>query len=152
MYKNEFRDHACFLLLVLSVKIQIVIHIIFQIVRNSIIAEYTQLRRVGTAANYKVLHNHISAQLLLSKHRHSKKPTGAKSQPVTSQGYLQSKDIDRIISIYSFRDLLAGTKFKTISLWYQLQQNPSIIKGNKYCPSKYSYQFKFYVIVIYRIH
>ena len=82
-----------------------------------IIAEYTQPRRVGTAANYKVLHNHISAQLLLSKHRHSKKPTGAKSQPVTSQGYLQSKDIDRIISIYSFRDLLAGMKFKTIQIF-----------------------------------
>ena len=81
-----------------------------------IIAEYTQPRRVGTAANYKVLHNHISAQLLLSKHRHSKKPTGTKSQPVTSQGYLQSKDIDRILSIYSFRDLLAGVKFETIQI------------------------------------
>ena len=68
---------------------------------------------MGTAANYKVLHNHISAQLLLSKHRHSKKPTGAKSQPVTSQGYLQSKDSDRIRGIYSFRHLLAGTKFET---------------------------------------
>ena len=67
---------------------------------------------MGTAANYKVLYNHISAQLLLTKHRHSKKPTGAKSQPVTSQGYLQSKDIDRILSIYSFRDLPAGVKFK----------------------------------------
>ena len=44
----------------------------------------------------------ISAQLLLSKHRHSKKPTGAKSQQVTSQGYLQSKDIDRILIIYIF--------------------------------------------------
>ena len=44
----------------------------------------------------------ISAQLLLSKHRHSKKPTGAKSQQVTSQGYLQSKDIDRILIIYFF--------------------------------------------------
>ena len=72
---------------------------------------------MGTAANYKVLHNHISAQLLLSKHRHSKKPTGAKSQPVTSQGYLQSKDIDRILSIYPFfRDLLAGVEFETIQI------------------------------------
>ena len=69
---------------------------------------------MGTAANYKVLHNHISAQLLLSKHRHSKKPTGAKSQSVTSQGYLQSTDIDRILGIYSFRDLFAGTKFEMI--------------------------------------
>ena len=41
-------------------------------VKNQIIAEHTQLRRVGTAANYKVLRNHISVQLLLSKHRHSK--------------------------------------------------------------------------------
>ena len=45
-----------------------------------IIAEHTQPRCVGTAADYKVLHNHISAQLLLSKHRHSKKPTGTKNQ------------------------------------------------------------------------
>ena len=37
-----------------------------------IIAEHTQSRRVGTAVNYTVLRNHISAQLLLSKHRHSK--------------------------------------------------------------------------------
>ena len=37
-----------------------------------IIAEHTQPQHVGTAANYKVLHNHISAQFLLSKHRHSK--------------------------------------------------------------------------------
>ena len=70
---------------------------------------------MGTAANYKVLHNHISAQLLLSKHRHSKKPTGIKSQPVTSQGHLQSKD--RILGIYSFRDLLAGAKFETIQIF-----------------------------------
>ena len=73
---------------------------------------------MGTAANYKVLHNHISAQLLLSKHRHSKKPTGTKSQSVTSQRYLQSKDIDKILSIYSFRDLLAGTKFETIQIFH----------------------------------
>ena len=44
----------------------------------------------------------ISAQLLLGKHRHSKKPTGAKSQQVTSQGYLQSKDINRILIVYFF--------------------------------------------------
>ena len=72
---------------------------------------------MGTAANYKVLHNHISAQLLLSKHRHSKKPTGAKSQPVTSQGHLQSKDTDRILFVYIFRDLLAGAKFETIQIF-----------------------------------
>ena len=95
MYKNEFQHHACFSLLVLSVKIQIVIHIIFQ---NSqleiqIIAEYTQLQRVGTAANYKVLHNHISAQLLLSKHRHSKKPTGDKSQELHHKGIYNQKTL-----------------------------------------------------------
>ena len=72
---------------------------------------------MGTAANYKVLHNHISAQLLLSKHRHGKKPTGAKSQSVTSQRYLQSKDIDKILSIYSFQDLLAGAKFEMIQIF-----------------------------------
>ena len=33
----------------------------------------------------------ISAQLLLSKHRHSKKPTGTNANKVTSPGYLQSK-------------------------------------------------------------
>ena len=60
----------------------------------------------------------ISAQLLLGKHRHSKKSTGAKSQQVTSQRYyLQSKDIDRIL-IVSFRDLLAGAKFETIQIFH----------------------------------
>ena len=66
-------------------------HIPIRQLKIQIIAEYTQPQHEGTAANYKVLHNHISAQLLLSKHRHSKKPTDAKSQPVTSQGYLQIK-------------------------------------------------------------
>ena len=116
--RNEFRCKACFSLLVLSVRNSNcdTSHIPNSQLKIQIIAENTQPRRVGTAANYKVLHNHISAQLLLSKHRHSKKPTGAKSQPVTSQGYLQSKDIDRILSIYSFRDLLAGVKFETIQI------------------------------------
>ena len=59
----------------------------------------------------------MSAQLLLNKHRHSKKPTGAKKPRVTSQGYLQSKDIDRILGIYSFRDLLAGAKFEMIQIF-----------------------------------
>ena len=59
----------------------------------------------------------ISAQLLLGKHRHSKKPTGAKSQQVTSQGYLQSKDINRILIVISFRDLLAGAKFEMIQIF-----------------------------------
>ena len=56
---------------------------------------------MGTAANYEVLHNHISAQLLLSKHS-TVEPTGTKSQPVTSQRYLKSKDSYRILGIYSF--------------------------------------------------
>ena len=61
----------------------------------------------------------ISAQLLLGKHRHSKKPTSTKSQQVTSQGYyLQSKDIDRILIVYFFRDLLAGTKFEMIQIFH----------------------------------
>ena len=60
----------------------------------------------------------ISAQLLLGKHRHSKKPTCAKSQQVTSQGYyLQSKDIDRILIVSFFRDLLTGMKFETIQIF-----------------------------------
>ena len=119
IYKNEFRHKACFSLLVLSDRNSNcdTSHIPNSQLKIQIIAEYTQLRCVGTAANYKVLHNHISAQLLLSKHRHSKKPTGAKSQPVTSQGYLQSKDIDGILSIYSFQDLLAGVKFEAIQIF-----------------------------------
>ena len=40
-----------------------------------------------------------------------------KANKVTSQGYLQSKDIDRILIIYSFRDLLAGAKFKMIQIF-----------------------------------
>ena len=93
IYKNKFRHKACFSLLVLSVRNSNcdTSHIPNSQLKIQIIAEYTQPRHVGTAANYKVLHNHILAQLLLSKHRHSKKPTGAKSQPVTSQGYSQSK-------------------------------------------------------------
>ena len=59
-----------------------------------------------------------SAQLLLGKHRHSKKSTGAKSQQVTSQRYyLQPKDIDRILIVVSFQDLLAGAKFETIQIF-----------------------------------
>ena len=95
IYKNEYRHKACFLLLVLSVRNSNcnTDHIPNSQLEIQIIAEYTQPRHVGTAANYKVLHNHISAQLLLSKHRHSKKPTGTKSQQVTSQGYLNQKTL-----------------------------------------------------------
>ena len=59
--------------LVFRLEIQIIIHPIFPklTVKIQIIAEHTESWRVGTAANYKVLHNHIPAQLLLSKHRHS---------------------------------------------------------------------------------
>ena len=73
-YKNEFQHKACFLLLVLSVRNSncSTSHIPNRQLKIQIIAEHTQPRCVGTAANYKVLHNHISAPLLLSKHRHSK--------------------------------------------------------------------------------
>ena len=73
-YKNEFWHKACFSLLVLSVRNSncSTSHIPNRQLKFKIIAEHTQPRRVGTAANEKVLHNHISAQLLLSKHRHSK--------------------------------------------------------------------------------
>ena len=55
-------------------------HISNSQLKIQIIAEDTQLQRVGTAANYKVLHNHMSAQLLLNKHGHSKKPTVLKAK------------------------------------------------------------------------
>ena len=82
----------------------------------------------------KVLHNHISAQLLLSKHRHSKKPTGAKGQPVTSQGYLQSKDIDRILSIYSFEIYLQARNSKRYKSFVSEQQRKGR-KNREICPS-----------------
>ena len=71
-YKNEFQHKACFSLLVLSVRNSncSTSHIPNSQLKFKIIAEHTQPRRVGTVANYKVLHNHISAQLLLSKYRH----------------------------------------------------------------------------------
>ena len=67
MYKNEFWYHACFLLLVLSVKNSNhnTYHIPNSQLEIQIIAEYTQPRCVGTAANYKVLHNqYISSTAL----------------------------------------------------------------------------------------
>ena len=67
MYKNEFRHHACFSLLVLSVKKSNynMYHIPNSQLEIQIIAEYTQPRCVGTAANYKVLHNqYISSTAL----------------------------------------------------------------------------------------
>ena len=69
----------------------------------------------------------ISAQLLLSKHRHSKKPTGTKSQQVTSQGYLQSKDIGRILIIYSFEIYLQAQNSKRYKSFMSEQQR----KGRK---------------------
>ena len=52
MYKNEFQHHACFSLLVLSVKNSNhnTHHIPNSQLKIQIIAEYTQPRRVGTAA------------------------------------------------------------------------------------------------------
>ena len=57
---------------------------------------------MGTAAKYYI--TTISAQLLLGKHRHSKKSTGAKSQQVTSQKILLTikKDINRILIVCFF--------------------------------------------------
>ena len=89
---------------------------------------------MGTAANYKVLHNHISAQLLLSKQRNSKKPTGTKSQPVTSQGYLQSKDSDRILGIYSLEIYLQARNSKRYKSVVSRQQRKGR-KNSKICPS-----------------
>ena len=67
MYKNEFRHHTCFSLLVLSVKNsnRNTYHIPNSQLEIQIIAEYTQPQHVGTAANYKVLHNqYISSTAL----------------------------------------------------------------------------------------
>ena len=107
-YKNEFWHKGCFIAcfnsynsncidigtnfgmkLAFRLKIQIITHTIFPklTVKIQIIAEHTQSWRVGTAANYKVLHNHISAQLPLSKHRHSE------SLQVLKTNQLHHKDI-----------------------------------------------------------
>ena len=113
IYNCIFWHKACFSLLVLSVRNSNcdTSHIPNSQLKIQIIAEYTQPRHVGTAASYKVLHNHISAQLLLSKHRHSKKPTGAKSQSYITRVF-QSKDIDRILIIYSFKIYLQARNLK----------------------------------------
>ena len=50
-----------------------------------------------------------------------------KANKVTSQGYLQSKDINRILIVISFQDLLAGAKFETIQIFHVGQQR----KGRK---------------------
>ena len=66
-YKNEFQHKACFSLLVLSVRNSNcnTSHIPNSQLKIQIIAEYTQLQHVGTAANYKVLHNqYISSTAL----------------------------------------------------------------------------------------
>ena len=105
MYKNEFWHKACFLLLVLSVKNS---NCNTYHIPNSQLKKFKLLQNTHSCdmwvqlqiTKYCIIN--ISAQLLLSKHRHSKKPTGTKSQQVTSQGYLQSKDIDRILIIYFF--------------------------------------------------
>ena len=88
-YRNEFWHKACFSLLVLSVRNSNHSTSYFPklTVKIQIIAEHTQSQCVGTAANYKVLHYYISAQLLLSKHRHSKSPQ------VLKANQLHHKDI-----------------------------------------------------------
>ena len=67
IYKNEFWHKACFSLLVLSVRNSNcnTSHIPNSQLKIQIIAEYTQPQCVGTAANYKVLHNqYISSTAL----------------------------------------------------------------------------------------
>ena len=87
-YKNEFWHKACFSLLVLSVRNSncSTSHIPTRQLKFKLL-QNTLPHCVGTAANYKVLHNHISAQLLLSKHRHSK------SLQVLRANQLHHKDI-----------------------------------------------------------
>ena len=66
-YKNEFRHKCCFSLLVLSVRNSNcnTSHISNSQLKIRIIVKHTQLRRVGTAANYKVLHNHYISSTAL---------------------------------------------------------------------------------------
>ena len=118
-YKNEFWHKGCFITcfnsynsncidigtnfstklvfryLFCRLEIQIIVHPIFPelTVKIRIIAEHTQSRRVGTAANYKVLHNHISAQLLLSKHRHSKSLQALKANQLHHKDILKIKAV-----------------------------------------------------------
>ena len=100
--------------LVFWLKIQIIIHPIFPklTVKIQIIAEHTQLPHVGTAANYKVLHNHISAQLLLSKHRKSKGLQVLKANQFTSQRYLKNQSSNRILGIYPFSRFTCRRKIR----------------------------------------
>ena len=95
IYKNEFQHKACFSLLVLLVRNSNcdTSHIPNGQLKIQIIAEHTQPQCVGTAANYKVLQNHMSAQLLLNKHRRSKKPTGAKSHELHHKGIYNQKTL-----------------------------------------------------------
>ena len=66
-YKNEFRHKGCFSLLVLSVRNSNcnTSHISNSQLKIQIIAEHTQPRCVGTAADYKVLHNHYISSTAL---------------------------------------------------------------------------------------
>ena len=67
IYKNEFQHKGCFLLLILSVRNSNcnTSHIPNSHLKIQIIAEHTQPRCVGTAANYKVLHNHYISSTAL---------------------------------------------------------------------------------------
>ena len=66
IYKNEFWHKACFSLLVLLVKNSNcdTSHIPNSQLKIQIIAEHTQPQRVGTAANYKVLHKDVLERIL----------------------------------------------------------------------------------------
>ena len=50
-----------------------------------------------------------------------------KANKLHHKGIYNQKDIDRILIIYSFRDLLAGAEFKTIKIFHVGQQR----KGRK---------------------
>ena len=41
-----------------------------------------------------------------------------KANQLHHKGIYKSKDSDKILGIYSFRDLLAGTKFETIQIFH----------------------------------
>ena len=67
IYKNEFWHKGCFSLLILSVRNSNcnTSHIPNSQLKIQIIAEHTQPCRVGTAASYRVLHNHYISSTAL---------------------------------------------------------------------------------------
>ena len=117
-YKNEFWHKACFSLLVLSVR------------NSNCSTSHIPNRQLKFKSLQNTHSRDVWVQLQIKKYYitiyqlncsrvniGTVEPTGAKSQPVTSQRYLKSKDSNRILGIYSFRDLLAGTKFEMIKIF-----------------------------------